>query len=76
MPRYDGSMIPLIDLNRWREGDRAAVAAETDAALQESGFLMVSGHGVSVELRAGVRAGREAVLRAVQPSRRCRTRHR
>lgn len=49
-------MIPLIDLKRWREGDRAAVAAETDAALQESGFLMVSGHGVSVELRARLRA--------------------
>ncbi|HWG27619.1 isopenicillin N synthase family dioxygenase [Actinospica sp.] len=49
-------MIPLIDLNRWRAGDREAVAAETDAALQESGFLMVSGHGVSVELRAEVRA--------------------
>jgi isopenicillin N synthase-like dioxygenase len=53
---YDVGMIPLIDLNRWCEGDRAAVAAETDAALQESGFLMVSGHGVSVELRAAVRA--------------------
>ena len=49
-------MIPLIDLDRWRDGDRAAVAAQTDAALRESGFLMVSGHGVSVELRARVRA--------------------
>lgn len=49
-------MIPLIDLERWRDGDRAAVAAETDAALQESGFLMVSGHGVSVESRARIRA--------------------
>ena len=49
-------MIPLIDLNRWRDGDRAAVAAETDAALRESGFLMVSGHGVSVELRERLRA--------------------
>ena len=53
------AMIPLIDLGRWRDGsdtDRAAVAAETDAALRESGFLMVSGHGVGVELRARVRA--------------------
>ena len=49
-------MIPLIDLARWRDGDRAAVAAETDAALRESGFLMVSGHGVSIEVRARVRA--------------------
>ena len=49
-------MIPLIDLNRWREGDRTAVAAETDAALRESGFLMISGHGVSAELRADLRA--------------------
>jgi len=49
-------MIPLIDLDRWRGGDRTAVAAETDAALRESGFLMVSGHGVSVELRERLRA--------------------
>jgi isopenicillin N synthase-like dioxygenase len=56
MLAYDDGMIPLIDLNRWREGDRASVAVETDAALQESGFLMVSGHGVSVELRDAVRA--------------------
>ena len=49
-------MIPLIDLRRWRSGERASVAAETDNALRESGFLMISGHGVSIELRAAVRA--------------------
>ena len=49
-------MIPLIDLGRWRAGDRAAVAAETDAALRESGFLLISGHGIDRELRAEVRA--------------------
>jgi len=53
---YDDGMIPLIDLNRWRDGDRAGVAAEWDAALQESGFLLISGHGVSVGLREAVRA--------------------
>lgn len=48
-------MIPLIDLYRWRRGDRAAVAAETDAALRESGFLLISGHGIDPLLRAEVR---------------------
>jgi isopenicillin N synthase-like dioxygenase len=49
-------MIPLIDLDRRRRGEGASVAAETDAALRESGFLLVSGHGIDPGLRAAVRA--------------------
>ncbi|WP_163513441.1 isopenicillin N synthase family dioxygenase [Fodinicola acaciae] len=51
--------VPLIDLRPWRDGsaaDRAAVAAEVDAALCESGFLLVKGHGVPDELRERTRA--------------------
>jgi isopenicillin N synthase-like dioxygenase len=43
-------MIPTIDL-----GDPDAGPA-VDAALQEAGFLLVTGHGVDPELRAAVRA--------------------
>jgi isopenicillin N synthase-like dioxygenase len=51
--------VPLIDLAPWFSGDaeaRAALAAEVDAALQRVGFLVVTGHGVSPELVAAVRA--------------------
>ncbi|GAB5896188.1 isopenicillin N synthase family dioxygenase [Mycolicibacterium mageritense] len=50
--------IPLVDLSLWRNGsdaDRAALAATVDQALIESGFLMVSGHGVASGLRARIR---------------------
>jgi isopenicillin N synthase-like dioxygenase len=51
--------IPLIDMTRWRGGsaaERTALAAEVDAALQEWGFLMVSGHGIAEAKRAEIRA--------------------
>lgn len=51
--------IPLVDLSLWRNGsasDRAALAATVDRALIESGFLMVTGHGIPVDLRAEIRA--------------------
>lgn len=57
--RGSGELIPLIDLSRWRDGDataRAELAAALDHALQESGFLLLGGHGVSARLRADVRA--------------------
>jgi isopenicillin N synthase-like dioxygenase len=41
--------VPIIDLSAWRSEDlpgRVAIAAELDQGLRESGFLMVSGHGV------------------------------
>lgn len=50
--------IPLIDLNSWRTGDnesRAAVAAEVDRALTESGFLLLADHGVAAHLGASLR---------------------
>ncbi|MEW5811846.1 MAG: 2-oxoglutarate and iron-dependent oxygenase domain-containing protein [Actinomycetota bacterium] len=50
--------IPLVDLSLWRNGsdaDRAALAATVDQALIDSGFLMVSGHGIAAELRARIR---------------------
>ena len=51
--------IPTIDLAPWLRGDpeaRALVAAQVDEALSRAGFLLVTGHGVSRELRDGVRA--------------------
>lgn len=51
--------IPLVNLEPWFHGspeDRAAVAAQIDRALQVSGFLLVTGHGVPAELRASTRA--------------------
>ena len=41
--------IPLIDISQWRSGSpatREALAARMDLALQRSGFLLVSGHGI------------------------------
>ena len=48
-----GSYIPVVDLAPARSGDataRAAVAAEIDRACRESGFLVITGHGVAPEL--------------------------
>jgi len=42
-------MIPTVDL-------RAPDAAAVDEALQEAGFLPVTGHGVDPALRAALRA--------------------
>ena len=51
--------IPQVDLSLWRNGsaaDRAALAATVDRALIESGFLMITGHGIPADLRAEIRA--------------------
>jgi len=50
--------VPVVDLTPWRDGGvpgQAAVAAEVDAALRRSGFLLVTGHGVPQALAARVR---------------------
>jgi isopenicillin N synthase-like dioxygenase len=52
--------VPILDLSPWYAGDagspeRAALAAQVDAALSSVGFLMVTGHGVPASLRAAVR---------------------
>ena len=51
--------LPIVDLQPWFYGeaeDRAAVAAQVDAALQDVGFLLVTGHGVAQDQAAAVRA--------------------
>ncbi|TNC22984.1 isopenicillin N synthase family dioxygenase [Amycolatopsis alkalitolerans] len=54
-------MVPLIDLAPWFDGtDRAGVAQRVDAALQESGFLLITGHGVPDGLRARTRESSRA----------------
>lgn len=53
------SFVPIIDLEPWFGGDedaRRRVAARVDEALCESGFLVVTGHGVPAGLRADIRA--------------------
>jgi isopenicillin N synthase-like dioxygenase len=48
------SSVPLVDLSPWFTGTsegRAEVAGQVDLALRESGFLLVTGHGVADELR-------------------------
>src|SRR4051794_41431931 len=55
----DPMTVPLVDLTPWFDGTpegRADVAARIDAALRDSGFLLVTGHGVPDELRARTRA--------------------
>jgi isopenicillin N synthase-like dioxygenase len=47
--------VPLVDLAPWFDGDHDTVAVQVDQALRESGFLLVTGHGVPAELRAAVR---------------------
>ena len=51
--------VPSIDLQAWFHGDdrdRAEVAARVDEALQTAGFLLITGHEVSTELRDDTRA--------------------
>jgi isopenicillin N synthase-like dioxygenase len=50
--------VPLVDLKPWFHGsaaDRSAVAAEIDRSLQDTGFLLITGHGVPDELRTRTR---------------------
>jgi isopenicillin N synthase-like dioxygenase len=51
--------VPSIDLQPWFHGDdrdRAEVAARVDEALRTAGFLLITGHEVSTELRDDTRA--------------------
>jgi isopenicillin N synthase-like dioxygenase len=51
--------VPVIDLTAWFSGDaqlRAAVAQQVDEALQTSGFLLITGHGIPARVRAQARA--------------------
>jgi isopenicillin N synthase-like dioxygenase len=52
------SSVPIIDLTPWFDGDaadRAAVAQEVDQALQQVGFMLVTGHRVPSALASQVR---------------------
>jgi isopenicillin N synthase-like dioxygenase len=51
--------VPVVDLGPWFAGsdaDRAEVAAMVDDALQEVGFLLVTGHGIPASLAGQVRS--------------------
>jgi isopenicillin N synthase-like dioxygenase len=48
-------VIPTVDLAAWRAGD-ATIGPAVDEALQQAGFLLVTGHGVDDALRAEVRS--------------------
>ena len=53
------SKIPVVDLAEWRSAGpdrRAAVAAELDAALRETGMFLLDGHGVDRAVIDGFRA--------------------
>jgi isopenicillin N synthase-like dioxygenase len=53
--------VPVIDLTAWFDGsDRAGVAAQVDAALQDVGFFLITGHGVAPQARVAVRAAARA----------------
>lgn len=51
--------IPLIDVSVWRSGtadQRAALAERLDQAMRDSGFFMVTGHGIDPDLSTRLRA--------------------
>ncbi len=60
MDEHAGSRaVPTIDIRPWFDGDmegRARVAAAVDRALQGSGFMLVTGHGLTAGERAEARA--------------------
>jgi isopenicillin N synthase-like dioxygenase len=53
------TLIPVVDISAFRSGDpaaRVAVAAAVDKACTETGFLLVSGHGIPDALIDAMRA--------------------
>jgi isopenicillin N synthase-like dioxygenase len=48
--------IPTIDISRWRSGRARGVASAVDEALQQAGFILVTGHGVAPALARDARA--------------------
>ncbi|MDJ0382742.1 2-oxoglutarate and iron-dependent oxygenase domain-containing protein [Streptomyces sp. G-G2] len=60
------SPVPVIDLRPWRSGGpgaRARTAARVDRALQEAGFLLITGHGVDPVLPARIREAARSFFR-------------
>jgi isopenicillin N synthase-like dioxygenase len=55
--------IPLFDIGAWRAAggeERAALAARLDRAMQDSGFFLVSGHGIDDALKERIRESSRA----------------
>jgi isopenicillin N synthase-like dioxygenase len=52
------SAIATVDMSRWYAGgaEADALAAEVDEGLQRAGFIVITGHGVDIDLAARVRA--------------------
>ncbi|HYZ57048.1 MAG TPA: 2-oxoglutarate and iron-dependent oxygenase domain-containing protein [Streptosporangiaceae bacterium] len=66
--------IPLLDIALWREGtpaQRTRLAARLDAALRQSGFLMIENHGVAAGLREQIRESARAFF-ALPPEQKAR----
>jgi isopenicillin N synthase-like dioxygenase len=51
---FDQAPLPLVDLSRFRGGDRDTFLAELRYAAHEVGFFYVVGHGVPDELTKGI----------------------
>jgi isopenicillin N synthase-like dioxygenase len=62
--------VKLIDLARLHGPDRAAFAAELDAACRDIGFLLVAGHGVPPDLIRRVHAVSTAFFRLPESEKR------
>lgn len=65
--------VPIIDLTPWFHGDpaaRRAIAKKVDLALQQSGFLLITGHDVPDELREAVRAASKKFFALPEPVKR------
>jgi isopenicillin N synthase-like dioxygenase len=57
--------VPVVDIGPWLTGgpdERARVAEEVDRALTGIGFLLITGHGVPLDLPDRVRAAARAVF--------------
>ena len=53
------SLIPTLDLSLWRslpQAERRGIAFQLDAALRQTGMLLLRGHEVPAELTSGMRA--------------------
>jgi isopenicillin N synthase-like dioxygenase len=63
--------VPVLDLRPWLDGsDRDGVARAVDAALQDVGFFLVTGHGVDPAARAAVRSAARAFFALPEPAKR------
>jgi isopenicillin N synthase-like dioxygenase len=64
-----GPRIPTIDLRPWLSGDREArrrTARTVDEALRAAGFLLITGHGVDLALRTGIRDAARGFFRLAE----------